>query len=208
MQNKANSNTKTALIFSAIIMLFLLVFILFYGKKESFLIINSNHSSEADFFFKYFTHAGDGLMWIPAGILCLIFKRKYAIAVIAGIIISTLLTHLMKRVIFPDELRPITYLSENFPVHTVSGVKINTNNSFPSGHTATAFTIAYLLVFLTRKKYWAFILPLLALLVAYSRVYLAQHFVTDVTAGMATGILSGILSIWIYRRIAEKKQQV
>jgi undecaprenyl-diphosphatase len=52
---------------------------------------------------------------------------------------------------------------------------------------------------MANKKLWSVILPLLALLTGYSRVYLGQHFPSDVLAGMCTGILSAILSLMIYR---------
>lgn len=101
--------------------------------------------------------------------------------------------------IFPDDLRPITYLAENFPVHLVDGARANRVYSFPSGHTAAAFTIALIMSHMINKKIWSFILPVLALLVGYSRVYLAQHFLTDVFAGMLIGIVSAIFSLMIYR---------
>jgi len=205
VQYNSNNNLRVSLWVSLILFLLLSGFLLVYGKRESFLIINGWNGPLADVFFKYYTHAGDGIMWVPFGLFCLLYKRKYLIAVILGILVSTLLTHLLKRVVFPDELRPLSYLSESFPVHEVEGVKRNYRLSFPSGHTATAFTIAILLVALCRKKHWAFILPLLALLAAYSRVYLGQHYVTDLIAGMAIGIVSGLFSLWIYRKWEGRK---
>ncbi len=71
-------------------------------------------------------------------------------------------------------------------------------HSFPSGHTSTAFTMALLLSSVMKKKIWAFVLPVIAFFVGYSRVYLAQHFATDVCAGMVIGIVSAYLSLLIY----------
>ena len=205
IQSKSNNRFKTCFLLLLILTGMTGFFVLINGKTGSFHLINSCHNSFFDFFFQYFTHAGDGLVWILPGLYCIFFNKKYLVAVISGIIISTLLTHLLKRIIYPDELRPITYLSENFPVHIVEGVKMNRMNSFPSGHTATAFTIVLLTGFIVKKKVWVYILPMAALLVGYSRVYLAQHFATDVLAGMCVGIISAILSIMIFRELTKKK---
>ena len=134
------------------------------------------------------------------GIFCLIYRRKYFIAVVAGVIISTILAQFLKRVVFPDELRPITYLSRSFPVHVVDGVMMKRVHSFPSGHATTAFAMALIMAHIINMKTWSVILPLFALLAAYSRVYLGQHFPTDILAGMCVGALSAILSLLVYRK--------
>lgn len=123
------------------------------------------------------------------------------LAVLVAILISTLLTQFLKMVIFPEELRPITLLSENFPIHLIEGVKMKRLHSFPSGHSTTAFTIALILAHMINKRSWSIILPSLALMAAYSRVYLAQHFLTDVLAGICLGIISALLSLMIFRSL-------
>ncbi|MBL7160781.1 MAG: phosphatase PAP2 family protein [Candidatus Aenigmarchaeota archaeon] len=65
--------------------------------------------------------------------------------------------------------------------------------SFPSGHSAAAFVaFSSILLFLPRK--W---LPLLVIpvLVAYSRVALGVHTVTDVVAGSILGIMFPVI-VW------------
>ncbi|TAL41713.1 MAG: phosphatase PAP2 family protein [Chitinophagaceae bacterium] len=181
------------------------LFILIYGKAGSFLLINGYHSPPFDFFFKYYTYAGDGIMWVLVLLYCIFFRREYFIAVIAGIIISTILSQFLKRVVYPDELRPITYFTEKFPVHVIKGIFINRVHSFPSGHASAAFTMALLMSLMINKKTWSIILPFLALLVGYSRAYLAQHFVTDVFAGTIIGIVSAVLSVVIWQRFVKRK---
>ena len=199
LQERPANNFGIAFILAIIFAIGTGILILVLGKNGAFQLINRNYNESLDQFFKYFTHYGDGVMWAPLGLFCFFLKRKYFIAVLAGVIISTLLAQFLKLVVYPDELRPINYLSENFPVHLVDGVTIRKIHSFPSGHTTTAFTMVLIMAHLINKKAWSIILPLLALLAGYSRVYLAQHFPTDVLAGMCIGIVSALLSLIIYR---------
>jgi len=204
LQERPANNFGIAFILAIIIAVGTGGLILILGKNGSFQLINSHHNEIADQFFKYFTHYGDGVMWVPLGLFCFFFKRKYFIAVLAGAIISTLLAQFLKRIVYPEELRPISYLSESFPVHQIAGVEMRRLHSFPSGHTTTAFTMALIMSHMINKKVWSILLPLLALIAAYSRVYLAQHFPTDLLAGMCIGIVSAILSLLVYKKIIRR----
>ena len=204
LQERPANNFGIAFILAIIIAIGTGILIIVLGKNGSFQLINGNHNDIADQFFKYFTHYGDGVMWVPLGLFCFFFKRKYFIAVLAGAIISTLLAQFLKRVVYPEELRPISYLSESFPVHQIAGVEMRKLHSFPSGHTTTAFTMALIMSHMINKKAWSIILPLLALTAAYSRVYLAQHFPTDLLAGMCIGIISAILALLVYKKIIRR----
>ena len=198
LQERPVNNFGIAFLLCLLFAIALGVVLLTLGKNETFQLINSNHHQFTDQFFKYFTHYGDGLMWAPLGLYCFFYRRKYFIAVVAGVLISTILAQLLKRVIYPDELRPISYLSETFPVHVVDGVTMRKAHSFPSGHTTTAFAIALIMAYIINRKFWSVLLPVLALLAGYSRVYLAQHFPTDILAGMCIGIFSAMISLLIY----------
>lgn len=68
--------------------------------------------------------------------------------------------------------------------------------SFPSGHSVTAFALAFVLA-RTYPRYVVLFYGL-AVLVALSRVYLAKHFPSDVVAGAVVGILAG----WVVCRVA------
>ena len=74
---------------------------------------------------------------------------------------------------------------------------MNGLKSFPSGHSTSAFSVFLLLTILSSKKSWGYFLLLLAVATAYSRVYLAQHFVEDVYAGSLLGtILTLVVTSW------------
>jgi len=205
-QNKRNNSFRTALFFSLVLAAICGFLVLLLGRDELFFLINGQRSRFADIFFRYYTYAGSGWMWVPLGVYCIFFRRNFLAPVIAGILISTILSQFLKRVVFPGDLRPITYLSPEFPVYYADGETLNRLHSFPSGHTATAFTMAILLSLILDKKSWSLVLPVLAGAVGYSRVYLAQHFPTDVLAGLAVGILSAYLSFLIFRYFEERKK--
>lgn len=63
--------------------------------------------------------------------------------------------------------------------------------SMPSGHAATSFAGAVVLGYLARRAAWA--LALLALAVAFSRVYVGVHYPSDVVAGAALGTAVAVL---------------
>ncbi len=202
---------KIAVLTSLSFALAVLVFLLIYGKQDSFIIINGYYHPTLDIFFQYVTYLGDGLIYIPIALYCLLYNRKYLVAVIAGVIICTFLSQFLKRVVFADELRPISLEAKNIIIHKIEGIPIHREHSFPSGHTSTAFSMAMLLAAIMKRKFWCFVLPFIAFMVGYSRVYLSQHFVTDVFAGMTIGIITAYLSLLIYDAYLKKqakKEQV
>jgi len=102
LQERPANNFGIAFILAIIIAIGTGILILILGKNGSFQLINSHHNEITDQFFKYFTHYGDGLMWVPLGIYCFFYRRKYFIGVVAGVLISTILAQLLKRVVYPD----------------------------------------------------------------------------------------------------------
>ncbi len=79
------------------------------------------------------------------------------------------------------------------------------HNSFPSGHTATAFLGAEIL----HQEYghhspWISVAGYsLAALTGYMRIYNKRHYVADVLAGAGVGMLSVKLAYWIAPRVNE-----
>jgi undecaprenyl-diphosphatase len=63
--------------------------------------------------------------------------------------------------------------------------------SFPSGHTAVAFSVAVVIA-LAARKWWGWAIGVAsALLIALSRVYLGHHYPSDILAGLILGAAVG-----------------
>jgi undecaprenyl-diphosphatase len=77
-------------------------------------------------------------------------------------------------------------------------------NSFPSGHTSTAFGVAFILWMLTRRTERAWIGQVAlgwALLVAISRIYEGVHWPTDVIAGMFAGLAGASMTYLLLNKL-------
>lgn len=183
-------------------LLFLLVgavLLLVFPKTELHIQINQLHSSLFDVFFKTITYLGSGFIYIPVFLILFNKELKWLIFYLISISGSNVLLLLFKRVIFADVNRPINFspLAENYQLHLVEGVDMHRFHSFPSGHTTTAFTVFFFLAILSRKNTSKFILFVLALLTAYSRVYLSQHFFEDIVAGSVLGTGTVLFSYYL-----------
>lgn len=79
-------------------------------------------------------------------------------------------------------------------------------NSFPSGHTSTAFSIATIFAKQYSNKKWVPVLSYgLASMVGATRVIENRHWASDVLAGAALGYLCGNLVMANYKRMNKKK---
>jgi membrane-associated phospholipid phosphatase len=123
-------------------------------------------------------------------------KRKLSSLHIAGsILTSVVLTQGIKYILNRD--RPfVTYPLDVFPFDaSEKGL------SFPSQHTSFAFVTATALSLQYRK--WWVVVPAYtwAAMVGYSRLYLGQHYPSDVVAGAVLGTGSAVLSKWLTKKI-------
>ena len=77
-------------------------------------------------------------------------------------------------------------------------------NSFPSGHSQQASGISTAAYVLSGRKRWVLISGIiLTLLIMTSRMYLGMHSILDVTVGAALGIVTALLSIWLFEKAEE-----
>ena len=119
--------------------------------------------------------------------------------VMGSLVIATAATQILKRVV--NRPRPYETYTNIFPD------KIDNGYSFPSGHTTTAFSTAMSLTLVTKKWYVAVPAFAWATGVGYSRIYLGQHYPSDVFMGALVGTASGFASHWLMKKIMPAKKE-
>jgi membrane-associated phospholipid phosphatase len=170
-------------------------------KEQLMRVVNEHNTPLADALFPYLTYLGDGAFIIPVGVLILVLRRHAGALVLVSFAVSGLISLFLKFVVFPDRLRPIRYLEHSdWQFHLIKDLRINEYNSFPSGHTTSAFALFAMLAFLWRRKAWGWLCVLAAAVAGYSRVYLFQHFVEDTFAGAWLGTFTSVGLAWLYQR--------
>jgi membrane-associated phospholipid phosphatase len=177
--------------------------LLFFPKGELVLLINRYHHPAADLFFKYFTHVGDGAVLALLLVLLLFYSYKLSIITALSIVFQSVLVSVFKRWLFHGLPRPTAFFGDDITWHFVDGVDVHGSNTFPSGHTATAFAFFALLVVIFNNR--GYVLSLLffslAFLVGLSRIYLLQHFMVDAYFGAIFGVLSVVFALLVIDRL-------
>ncbi|MEZ0608765.1 phosphatase PAP2 family protein [Fibrella sp. WM1] len=172
-----------------------------YTKEQLIRFVNAHNTPVADVFFPYLTYLGDGSFVIVVGVLLLVVNRRAGWLVLVSFAVSGLISLFLKLVVFPERLRPIRYFEHsNWEYHIIKDLRINEYNSFPSGHTTSAFALFAMLAFLWQRKAWGWLAVGLAAVAGYSRVYLFQHFVEDTFVGSMLGTFTSVGLCLLYQK--------
>ncbi len=195
------SNNRFFLIPQLVFILISSLFLILYTKPEIHIFLNSYNSPFLDSFFRLLTNLGDGLIYIPVLLILLTRNYKMALIFVVAVVISNIIVMLFKNVLLSDVYRPSKYfeLYENYKLHLVEGVRLHSQRSFPSGHTTTAFTVFFMIALIVRNNTFKLALFVVALLTAYSRVYLSQHFLIDIVVGSFVGTASVIVAFHLFK---------
>lgn len=177
-----------------------------YGKGPSHILVNQWNSPAADTFFKYITHLGDGAIFAVLIVVLAFIRFRWALYELLAALLTLIFVFVSKQVLFKGMPRPIKYFEDQEILHLVEGVKMHAWNSFPSGHTITAFAVFMVLMLVIKNNYLKFIFVLLAILAGFSRVYLSQHFLVDILSGSIIGSLIAIGSCTFVDEIAQIKK--
>jgi membrane-associated phospholipid phosphatase len=168
-----------------------------WSKTDIHIYINRRHNHLADLFFSYWTNLGLAIMIIPITLILSFVRLRYVIISIIGFLIAVILTEFLKYLFYTP--RPVTVFSQmHQTLYLIPNIKMHLWKSFPSGHTATGFCMFCLLALYSKNNFSKLFCFIVAFLIAYSRMYLSQHFLQDVYAGSIIGTGSALLTYrWI-----------
>lgn len=148
-----------------------------------------------------FTYSGTGaFIWWIAFVIPFLISRRYretSAILTAALGFNFLIGEiLIKKKVGRD--RPSTWISDE-------DMKINKpkDHSFPSGHSASSFCAFTVTAWCCPVWIW---LPALVLAsaIAFSRMYLRVHYLTDVMGGIVLGIIDGSLVTLLFRAFVFK----
>lgn len=163
--------------------------------KILYFIQDHLHSPAVDWLMVGLTHLGEfGTIWILLSFVLVCTKkyRRYGILMLCSLLITfTAGEGIIKNIVCrvrPCNMDPsITLL-----IHRPKSF------SFPSGHTASSFTAAWILLKANKKMGIAGFC--LAVLIGFSRIYLYVHFPTDVLAGAVLGVMCAQMVYYFYNK--------
>lgn len=160
------------------------------------------HTPLLDKILAFITSLGNaGIIWIVLAVVLLILPktRKTGIIVAAALLMDLVLCNLI--------LKNLVARVRPYDVNTAIAILIKKplDFSFPSGHTAASFAAMTALFLAKMKKAWIVAL-VLAVLIAFSRLYFYVHYPTDVLGGAVVGILSGIIGYAIVEKIDKRRK--
>lgn len=149
--------------------------------------------------------AEGGIIWILVCVAYLIYTgiRKKKLSITACTMLVTLLVgylindQVIKKIV--NRPRPFMEL-EVFKDYMISiRYSFPHGASFPSGHSCCSFEMVMMLGFF-KKKSLILALPL-ALIIAFSRIFLGAHYLSDVLCGMLLGLTIGLGQVLINQKV-------
>lgn len=158
----------------------------------------------------FFTPFFEGVSFLGKGGICLIIlsllltlyrpTRRFGTAMCLGLAIGATVTNL---IIKPWVARPRPYVDKTsifYQFWLLVGQNVESDKSFPSGHTTAAFDCMTPVFLLGNKRLKALALAF-ALLMGLARIYLCVHFPSDVLGGIIVGITAGCLAVLIANKL-------
>lgn len=153
-----------------------------------------------DSFFDYITHLGDGAFAFLVAIIFLFFNMRKSVYILLSYAGAGIVSYILKHWIYYDVTRPHFvfqyYVREQ--LNLVDGVDVMAKHSFPSGHALSAFALFFCLLFVSRNHILKILFFILAILAAYSRVHLSQHWLIDVYVGSIIGVCFSLLMYVVF----------
>ena len=157
-------------------------------------------SSFMDFLMPIITVFGDdGIFWIACAVILLFIPkyRKVGLGMGFAMAMGLLLCNITLKPLV-GRIRPYDYQWEVFKKEIPLLVARMHDFSFPSGHTIASFEACTVLMLGDKKL--GIPATILAILIAFSRLYLYVHYPTDVIVSIVLGTALGFLGYWLAQK--------
>lgn len=140
----------------------------------------------------------DGIFWIACAVILLFIPkyRRVGLSMGAALLLGLLICNVTLKPLIA-RMRPYDYQLEHFGKSIQLLIATPHDYSFPSGHTIASFEAATVLLIHDRKL--GIPAMVLAVLIAFSRMYLYVHYPTDVLASVVLGIGFAFLGSYLVR---------
>ena len=140
-----------------------------------------------------------GIFWIATALVLLIIPktRKIGLSMGMALLMGLLICNVTIKPLVA-RIRPYDYELLHFGTQIPLLVEGLSDFSFPSGHTIASFEAATVLLLFNKK--WGIGAMVLAVLIAFSRLYLYVHYPTDVLVSVALGIGIAYLGKWLVEK--------
>jgi len=200
--------TRKTLLLSLVFGVLLCLILIFIGNEDGFLWFNTTLTPVLGRPAAFFSQFGEWYVMIFLLASCLWISIRKFISVAFTWIIGACLSWMFKLWLFKGLARPSEYYaSQNIPLQLVDGVDVHSYNTFPSGHTLTAFSsiVLFRFVFLHLKSWQEYILVFFAIACGLSRIILVQHWPEDVLGGIVLGLFAGYSGVFFSLRISKNE---
>lgn len=146
------------------------------------------------------TLLGDaGIFWIAVSVVLILIPkyRKAGLSMGLALLMGVVVCNMIMKPLFA-RIRPYDFQLDQFGKVIPLLVEAQHDFSFPSGHTIASFEAATALAIHNRKM--GIPALILACLIAFSRLYLYVHYVTDVLVSVGLGIGFAFLASFLVKK--------
>ena len=161
-------------------------------------------------------------IWVPLYLLIIYMVWRhyswrgllaFAVAIGVAIGLADIVSGIFKHQGILADLIP-SFPARPRPMHTAEGLEFFTNGYYTgnkfgtvSGHSATIWAIALLSAIVLKRKWFTALMMVVALLVCYSRIYLACHFPQDILLGAGVGVISALCGVELFQVLKGKTER-